>query len=227
MSQDKIWDYFQNENIDSFKDSWGRLNSIAQAINPGEKVLNIGVGGGIFEAIAITKGIDIYSLDPNNEAVEKLKTRFNLGDKAKVGQCQEIPFADETFDVIVMSEVIEHLSLDIIKNTLEEVSRTLKNNGRFIGTVPARENLDANMVICPDCGHKFHRWGHQQSFNIEKIRALLQPNFYIETLSEKYFPNWKTINWKRRIETCYMLLFRFFGAKLSNENIYFIARKPT
>ncbi len=225
MNQDKIWDHFQNEDIDSFKGSWGRLNSIAKSISAGEKVLNIGVGGGVFEAIAVTKGIDIYLLDPNSDAVDKLRNRFNLGDKAKVGQCEDIPFADETFDVIVMSEVIEHLSSDIIKNTLKEVLRTLKNNGRFIGTVPARENLELNMVICPDCGHKFHRWGHQQSFNIEKVRILLQPHFDIEILCERYFPTWKTMNWKTRLETSYMLLFRFFGVKLSNENIYFVVRK--
>ncbi len=226
MRQDKIWNHFQNENVDVFKDSWGRLKSISKDIEKSEKVLNIGVGGGIFEAIAIAKGIDIYALDPSSDAIEKIKQRFNLGNKAKVGQCQDIPFNDETFDVIVMSEVIEHLATETITNTLNEVLRTLKTNGRLIGTVPARENLEQNMVVCPDCGCQFHRWGHLQSFDIEKIRNLLQHDFKVETVSERYFPSWKTMSWKARMETVFMLLFRFFGTSLHNENIYFVARKP-
>ncbi len=227
MSQDKIWNHFQNTDKSVFKDSWGRLKSISNDIDKSERVLNIGIGNGIFEIICITKGIDIYALDPDNSAIEKLKRRYKLGNKAKVGQCQKIPFADEMFDVIVMSEVIEHLEAEVITETLNEVLRTLKKNGRLIGTVPAKERLEQNVVVCPDCGKQFHRWGHLQSFDIENIKNLLQHNFIVETISIRYFPSWKTMNWKTRIETILMLMFRFFGANIKNENIYFIARKPT
>lgn len=40
-----------------------------------------------------------------------------------------------------MSEVLEHLTDDVLERTIVEVHRVLVAEGHFIGTVPARENL--------------------------------------------------------------------------------------
>ena len=74
-----------------------------------------------------------------------------------------------------------------------------ERGGLFCGTVPARERLDENVVVCPCCRSKFHRWGHLQSFDCARIRTLLEQDFDVGNLSERDFVTWGTLNWKGRI----------------------------
>jgi hypothetical protein len=76
----------------------------------------------------------------------------------------------------------------IFFKSLTEVIRVLKKNGVLVGTVPYRENLADGVAICPDCGRKFHRWGHMQSLDKYKMRIdFHRNNFYLFCLSVKSF----------------------------------------
>lgn len=220
MKQDKIWDYFQNEEINSFDGSYGRLSYLLKNIESKAKILNIGVGGGVLEKIALSKNIDIYSLDPSKSSIEKLQKMIGQ-EKAKVGYSQDIPFSDNFFDVVVMSEVLEHLEMDIIEETLEEVHRVLKKGGRFIGTVPSSENLSEQIVICPNCGEKFHRWGHIQSFNEKRMNEILKKYFNSVKVQSRMFISWNILNWKGKLTTFIFYIFYFLKIKKSGLNLYF------
>lgn len=45
--------------------------------------------------------------------------------------------------------------------------------GHLIITVPYKEDMRQNMVICPKCGAKFHRVGHMQVFDEKRMREVL------------------------------------------------------
>ncbi|WP_102348296.1 class I SAM-dependent methyltransferase [Bacillus sp. Marseille-P3661] len=228
MEQEKIWEYYQNEAIESFEGSKGRLSYLLKNIKPNSKVLNIGVGGGIFEIMAIKEGIDIYSLDPDKSAITNLRDRLNIDEnKAKVGYSQEIPFPDNTFDYVVMSEVIEHLTDEIISDSLKEVKRVLKEDGNFIGTVPSREDLKAQEVICPCCANKFHRWGHVQSFTPVSLDKLLSKTFTVEKIIEKSFITWESLNYKGKTVAMIKSILSNLGIHGSGENIYFCVKKTS
>ena len=173
MQQTKIWDYFQN-NPDVGNLAFNaelRYQYLADRIQNGMNVLDIGVGRGGLERLLVSKGVNVYCLDPNKESIDYLRAEFDLGDRARVGFSQEIPFENERFDVVIMSEVLEHLSDKKFEKTLEEVCRVLRPGGKFIGTVPATEDLLVSRVVCPDCAKVFHRWGHVQSFSQELLKA--------------------------------------------------------
>ncbi|OEU50021.1 MAG: hypothetical protein BA861_00205 [Desulfobacterales bacterium S3730MH5] len=226
MKQGLIWDYYQNEAPEFFAGSSARLRYLAKRVKSRGKVLNIGVGAGIFEELAIQRGLDVYSLDPDEKAIASLRQRLGMKEKAKVGFSQKIPFPDESFDAVVISEVIEHLSVDIIGKTMREISRVLFFGGRIIGTVPARENLKDQLVVCPHCGEHFHRWGHIQSFDAERINALISLYFRIEEVSEHLFFNWSAMNWKGKVHGLITMLLYYVGVHGSNESILFVATKP-
>ncbi len=223
MEQNKIWDYYQTEEIGSFDGSYGRLNFLISKCK-NKKVLNIGIGGGIFEKLAVSNNINIYSLDPSKKSIKKIKEVIKK-DKAKVGFSQDIPFKDNFFDIIVMSEVLEHLEMKIIQQTLSEINRILKKNGKFIGTVPYDENLKEQLVVCPKCGEKFHRWGHVQSFDKNRLNKLLSTEFTQIYLKSKMFISWNILNWKGKISTTISYLFYLIGIKKSGLNLYFEAYK--
>lgn len=220
------WDYYQNETPEIFENSYPRMRFLIKNIKPGQKVLNIGVGGGIFESIGISIGVDIHALDPSEKSISNLRNQFSFNEKFKVGYSNQIPFTNNLFDVVVMSEVLEHLSEKEFNETLNEVYRVLAPSGRFIGTVPCEEDLTDNMVVCPHCDSKFHRWEHKQSFDHAKIRQLFSSKFIVEKLQNKLFVNWKNQKLKRRYHLLKTRILYFFRLnKPSGEMIYFSAQK--
>jgi ubiquinone/menaquinone biosynthesis C-methylase UbiE len=223
--QDRIWEYFQSNSKESFEGSIGRARFLVRLIRSGDKVLNIGIGAGIFERLAREKGIDVYSLDPDSATVATINQKYGSRDMARTGSADAIPFEDSEFDAVVMSEVIEHIPADKLESSLHEVSRVLRKNGRLLGTVPAKENLRKNTIVCPSCGHQFHRWGHAQSYDLMKMRRTLESLFGIEVLEQRFFPSWSTMNWKGRLENGILLVLHKLGVELANENILFVASK--
>src|SRR6266536_271057 len=183
--QDLIWDYYQNESPETFEGSRARLRLLVSRIEPFEVALNIGCGSGLFEELALPKKIDIYSLDPSERSIGQLRGALHLGDKARVGYIQQLPFSNSYFDVVVVSEVLEHLTPAVTRAGLEEIRRVLKPGGRILGTVPSREDLRAQIAVCPGCGKKFHKWGHEQSFNPEVMEHLQGDYFYAVRVVER------------------------------------------
>ena len=189
--------------------------------------MNIGVGNGMLEKLAVAKEVDIWSLDPNERAIEYLRTALSLGEKAKVGYCQSMPFSDEDFDVVVMSEVLEHLDVEVFDATLAEVKRVLRPGGRFIGTVPAREILENSSVVCPQCGIKFHRWGHKRSFDVKTLGIALERYLLVDAVHEKFFIDWKSVGLWRKLQGLIkkFLSWRGVGTYGICRNIFFSAHK--
>lgn len=227
VGQEKIWDHFQNEGVDSFTQNQGRLEFLVRQLPPRARVLNIGVGNGVLETLAQAKGADVWSLDPNERAIERLRNSAQLGEKAQVGFSQSMPFPSAHFDVVVMSEVLEHLTDKVLTDTLVEVARVLKPNGLFMGTVPARERLEDSLVVCPDCGAKFHRWGHQRSFDLRQVSDLLKQAFVIDRISEHFFVEWGTVNWLGKLKGLVkkFLSWRGIGAYGVHRNIFFKVKR--
>lgn len=227
--QTKIWDYFQNEGLDSFAQSQGRLEFLVRQLQPAICALNIGVGNGALEKNSIKKGVDIWSLDPSHRAIDNLRKQLRMGEKAQVGFCQAMPFPDGKFDVVVMSEVLEHLDDGVFEATLAEVRRVLRPGGRFIGTVPAREKLEDAIVVCPHCGFRFHRWGHVRSFSVETLTVALNQYFSVERVFEQFFIEWESVSWWRKLQGLIkkFLSWRGIGTYGICRNIYFCARKPS
>ena len=227
MNQDVIWDHFQNEGVDSFRHADPRLEYLARQLKPGERALNIGVGSGALERMAAAKGVEIWALDPSPRTIEKLRASLDLGERAQSGYSQEMPFPDGHFDALIMSEVLEHLEPEIFDRTLAEVHRVLKPRGRFIGTVPARERLEDSQVVCPNCQHHFHRWGHRTSFDAAAMRAQLERHFAVETLHERFFNEWDSAGWGGRATGLVkkFLSWRGIGTYGVARNLFFVARK--
>lgn len=180
----------------------------------------------MLENILTKQGCKVYSLDPSVAAIEKLRKILGMDDlTAKVGYSENIPFGDNTFNVVIMSEVIEHLTDEIISKTFQEVHRVLVPGGRYIGTVPADENLKENEAVCPDCGKVFHRWGHVQSFTGNRLISFLQPTFVNVYVKRFYFGSWATLNWKGKFLWLLKKISVFFGINGSGESYYFVGFK--
>ena len=227
MEQNKIWDHFQNdEDAARMVFPEVRQRFMIKRLKLGMAVLNIGVGGGALERLAIKKGVDIYSLDPSEQTIVRLRDELNLGVKAQAGYAQSIPFEDGRFDAIVMSEVLEHLDDKALQESLREILRALKPNGFLLASTPYDENLKASETVCPDCGKVFHKVGHVQSFDKSRIRQIVtEQGLSIENLYITTFVDWQRKGLKNFLKSLLRFSLARLGEKIADPHLIVIARK--
>jgi SAM-dependent methyltransferase len=225
--QHRIRRHFQNDAPESFAASHPRLDWLlgqiarrSRAARPA--VLNIGIGDGYFEQQAQARGWDIHCLDPDPEAVCRLR---ESGVAAEVGLIERLSHASESLDFVVASEVLEHLSDDQRLAGLAEIARVLRAGGWFLGTVPHREILADQQAVCPHCGEVFHRWGHQKSFDLAAVRDELSPWFEVARLGRTAFVPWRGRGLAGAAKSLVRLVLAKLGEPIAFPTIYWVARK--
>jgi SAM-dependent methyltransferase len=226
LDQTRIWDHFQNEGAESFRAARPRLRYLVSRLAAGSKVLDIGIGDGTFERLASAGGHEVHVLDPDPKAIERVAAELRLGDRARAGFGQSIPWPDASFDAVVLSEVLEHLDDPTFEGTLAEAARVLRPQGRLLGTVPADEDLAAQQVVCPDCGRRFHRWGHARSFSPDALRAVLSKRFASVGVERRWFPAWDLLNWRGRALSVARWILSRMGVWGDGHNLVFDATGP-
>jgi SAM-dependent methyltransferase len=198
--QDRLWDYYQNEAPEKFFFGTGaRLAWLVGRVRGRRRVLDIGVGDGLFERLAVRAGHEVSCLDPSPDSVARVRDDLGLGARAHVGRAESMPFPDASFDAVVASEVLEHLADAELAGAVAEIARVLAPGGLLVGTVPAAEQLTEQTVVCPCCGERFHRWGHQQSFDAGRLRAVLGRDLAVGRIEERIFVDWGALNWKGKV----------------------------
>jgi ubiquinone/menaquinone biosynthesis C-methylase UbiE len=107
---------------------------IDSMIFSGEKVLEIGCGRGSYLRELRKKGCYVEGID-----------YYNIDDKSKLKiykvdlECEDFPMKDNSFDVVLMVETIEHLVNPY--KSLREIKRVLKPNGRLIISTHNQTNM--------------------------------------------------------------------------------------
>jgi SAM-dependent methyltransferase len=130
------------------------------------RVLEVGPGPGeLSERIARELGCDVVALDISPRMVELTRAR---GVDAVVGDVQELPFGDETFDVVVAAWVLFHAQ--DIQRALAEIARVLRPGGRLVAATNSERHL----------GELWRLVGVDRtpySFSVENGRRLLEEHF--------------------------------------------------
>lgn len=85
-----------------------------------------------------------------------------------------VDLPDAHFDVVLLFEVVEHLSDIHLNDALAEVARLLKCGGVVAITTPNDENLSISKKFCPECGAIFHEWQHVRSWNVESLSGYMR-----------------------------------------------------
>lgn len=111
---------------------------------PGDRVLDVGCGEGRHTLSAWLEypvhavGLDLSAGDLATAAGRRDEFADSAPEQARAsflrGSALELPFADATFDVVVCSEVLEHIHDH--RGVLTEIARVLKPGGRFVASVP-------------------------------------------------------------------------------------------
>ena len=123
------------------------------------KILDVGCGDGVISGPIMKMGNYVTSVE--------LPTIATLAQRCGVtsvvgGDAEQLAFASNRFDIIIASEVLEHLWEP--RNFLDEAYRVLRNNGYLIIETPeGKESLNYD--------------SHKHYFTVELLKKMLDRRF--------------------------------------------------
>jgi len=156
-------------------------------INPEGTMLDLGCGEGrhIFGLMEKFPDLKCIGLDPHIESLDKafeglkfLESISNTKTNFLSGSAYSLPFSDDSFDLVVCSEVLEHLH--DYKDAIKEINRVLKPGGQFLASVPAEFPEKICWLLSE--AYQNQPGGHLRIFKKnELIKEVAEHNFSFES----------------------------------------------
>jgi ubiquinone/menaquinone biosynthesis C-methylase UbiE len=139
-------------------------------MQPGEQVLDVGCGTGTLAMEAarrVGRGGRVAGVDPGEQQITRARAkaaRRHLPIEFQVGVIEQLPFPDQTFDVVFSTLMMHHLPAPLKRQGLAEIARVLKPGGR---------------LVIADFKHKQERQGQAARFHaggsrIQELETLLK-----------------------------------------------------
>lgn len=128
-------------------------------------VLDVGCGDGRLSKRMAQTGRMVVGIDLSREALRHVRVPRILG------SCDRLPFGDRSFDLVLCSEVLEHLPIGVYRATLLELERVARRYV-IIGT-PFKERLQERFTRCKYCGATYHVYHHVRSFDVTTFDGLM------------------------------------------------------
>jgi len=134
------------------------------------RILDVGCGtGGMLPLLGAFGGVT--GVDHSDEAIKFCQRRGSGA--VKLGDAESLPFAPESFDLVTMFDLLEHVEDD--PQALKETFRVLKRDGYLLLTVPAYPFLWS--------GHD-EALGHWRRYRVRDLRLkIYEAGFEIEKMS--------------------------------------------
>jgi len=149
---DKVW-----RTDTSDRDYQELFQLICDRIPAGSRVLDVGCGMGILaRRLRETRGASVMALDFSAHACRALAAE---GFETIVSKLPAIPVPDQSFDVAVCTEVLEHL--DHPERTLTQMFRVVRRGGLVMCSAP------------DDALHPHRELEHQTAFTRQRFEQLM------------------------------------------------------
>lgn len=158
--------------------------NFAEQFCKGKRVLDFGCGSG-YGADRIAKAAtSVNAVDISQEAIDFAKDRYKAENLifSTLKDNTPLPFENESFDVVLSSQVIEHVHKDV--DYLSEASRVLRQNGVIIIITPDRSGR-----LLP-FQKPWNRW-HVREYSLQGLQNLVEQYFHIEN-AYKMGATWDT-----------------------------------
>jgi ubiquinone/menaquinone biosynthesis C-methylase UbiE len=107
-----------------------RLTRDVLAVQPGERVLDIGSGPGLLAAELAGEGGRVLGVDPSESMLAMARRREIPQAEFEAGDALSLPVEDSSFDVAVSTQVLEYV--EDVPGALREARRALRPGGRLL-----------------------------------------------------------------------------------------------
>lgn len=181
---------------------------------PGNRLLDLGFGRGHIMHLARAYGFEVYGMDSSSHLVEQLRPQFGM--RLSHGTLGTDPIPWESFDVIIMSHVVEHVTDP--GRILREVMQKLSPGGVLYVAVPDIESLQFR--IFGKYWDAINPMVHMQYFNEASMSRLLRDSGFVDLERIRFPPL------PRSMKPKWMQLFRDLGGDEAGE-FAMVAHRPT
>ena len=108
-------------------------------LKDGSKILDVGCGKGfmIYDFLKLNPKFEIKGIDISNYAINNCKKE--VANNLQVASCDNLPFEDNSFDLVISINTIHNLERDGCGKSLREINRVSKKN-KFIIVDAYRDN---------------------------------------------------------------------------------------
>jgi len=120
-----------------------RVELCLDALQPGERVLEVGFGSGVTFPNLAELYDEIHGIDLGANVAETTEAFARLGIKARLcnGNLLALPYDDAFFDAVLCISILEHLRPAEQPAAMGEIRRVLKPRGRLVYGVPVERQL--------------------------------------------------------------------------------------
>lgn len=156
------------------KRRFAEVSKILDGLKP-RRILDIGCHGGTFTEVLARKFPrgEVFGIDISPQAIEYGK-KTRPGINFKVAEAANLPFADQTFDLVTCFDIFEHLPDS--DRVLAEIRRVLKKEGEVLFSIPTENLLFRTVWFFWTRFGPGRVWQetHVQNFNGRKLDGLLE-----------------------------------------------------
>jgi 2-polyprenyl-3-methyl-5-hydroxy-6-metoxy-1,4-benzoquinol methylase len=159
-----------------------RFNSLKKLMGDVTKgvILDAGCGEGYF--FSQIKAMEKYGIDISEK---RLKTVISFPDSNVIcSDLKKLPFEDKKFDVIVCSEVLEHV--DRYEEVVLEFKRCLKPSGKLILSFPNESMVCLGRLLIMRL--PVHELDHVNSLTISDMKKLLSDKYVASNIPPLPYP---------------------------------------
>lgn len=182
----KLQDRFgQNEN------GWYQWVFKNMKLNKSFKVLEIGCGNGALwekNINCLDKNIDITLTDICEDMLKETKqnlSKYNHNFKFKLADPSNIPFENETFDVVIANHILFYMK-DLDK-VLYEINRVLKKNGEFYCSTIDNSHMKEleDIMLRFNCNINISEKNIYSKFSVDNGESILKK--YFKDINKCYY----------------------------------------
>ena len=162
-----------------------RFRAVLAALDPkpGEEILDVGCGSGLYTRVLVEHGANVTATEfaPTPSALAK-RNVGPLGDDVdfRLEDAQALSLADERFDKVLLTEVIEHVPHP--ERAIAEAARVLRPGGVLAVSTPSRFSP---LNLAYDVKRRVRRYGfneHLHEFTPASFRRLVGEHLDVERL---------------------------------------------
>lgn len=148
-------------------DEQARIASLLRLLPEGERVLEIGARDGYITRLLAARFPEVVALDLEKPAFEIPGVTCCSGD------VRSLDFPSDSFDVVLCSEVLEHIPPLDLTRACNELARVA--HGHAVIGVPFAQDLRVGRTRCRQCGAVNPAYGHVNRFEQQHLETLFAP----------------------------------------------------
>jgi SAM-dependent methyltransferase len=138
------WAATEDRQVPTYDEAVRRLG-----IEPGQRVLDLGCGSGVFLRLAADRGAEVFGLDASQALIEIARARVPEAD-LRVGDIQFLPYDDDSFDVVTGF------------------------NSFFFAASMAAALREAGRVAKPEAPVLIQVWGNPERCDLEAMKRIVR-----------------------------------------------------